>query len=415
MAGPPVTPAGAAAPEGTSPRGALSHLTVLDIGHHVAGPYCAKLLAGFGARVIKVERPGTGDPMRAVGPFHGDAPGRETSIPFLWLNTGKEGVTLNLKHDEGRRLFRELVQRADVVVENFSPRVMPGLGLDFEALRARHPRLIMTSISNFGQSGPWRDHAAAEITEYALGGSMAVTGDPDRPPLAAGPRVTQYTAALSAYVATLMAVFQRGASGRGQHVDVSIQESALDAIEINLVEYLHEGKVATRTGDEHPLVPWKLYPCADGYAAVIGGPVRRWLRAAPLFEEPRLLEPRYAHMRDRLRHRAEVDALLTPWLKRQTRRDVYHAGQSRGLAFGYVATLAEVMASPQHAARGYFEPTDHPEVGRHAYCGALFRPARTPWRPGRAPLLGEHTAAVYREVLGLGPEDLARLAREGVV
>jgi CoA:oxalate CoA-transferase len=394
---------------------ALGHLTVIDLTHYVAGPYCTKLMAGFGSEVIKIERPHTGDKIRHVGPFFQDKPGLETSIPFLWLNTAKKSITLNLKSETGRDIFLELVQSADVVVENFSPRVMPGLGLDYETLRSINPRLVMTSISNFGQTGPYRDYKAEEIVEYALSGLMYMTGDPDKPPLCAGPVLTQYNAGMHAYIATLMAIYQRSMSSKGQYVDLSIQECALDNIEVSLVEYLHEGRSAKRTGDEHPLVPWKLYPCKDGYVAVIGGPVRHWLRGASLFEEPKLLDKKYQHMADRIKYRQEVEALIQPWLNRNKKKDIYHAGQSQRLAFGYLANLAEVLESPQHRARGYFIEIDHPVVGKHKHCGAPFRPSETPWQSLRAPCLGEHNGDIYGRRLGYAPGDIERWRKEGVI
>jgi crotonobetainyl-CoA:carnitine CoA-transferase CaiB-like acyl-CoA transferase len=398
----------------TAPQ-ALAHVRVVDLTHHVAGPYCTMMMAGFGAEVIKVERPGVGDAVRHIGPFFGPGPDPEASIPFLWLNAGKKCVTLNLKDRRGRTLLEDLVRRADVVVESFSPGVMSRLGLDYETLRAIRPGLVMTSISNFGRTGPYRDFKAEENVASALAGLMRLTGDPDKAPLQPGPALAQYTAGMHAYIATLMAVYQAGATGSGQHADVSIQESALENIEIALMEHLRLGRVAARRGDEHVLVPWQLHPCRDGYAAVIGGPVRHWLRAAVLFEEPRLLEEPLRHMAGRMARREEVRGLIQPWLERHDKRDVYHAGQARRLAFGYLAALDEVLDAPQHRARDFFVEVEHPVVGRYRSCGPPFRPSETPWRSQRAPLLGEHNEPIYHELLGRGRDELAALGREGVI
>jgi crotonobetainyl-CoA:carnitine CoA-transferase CaiB-like acyl-CoA transferase len=392
---------------------ALSHLRILDLTHYVAGPYCTKLFSGFGADVLKVERVGMGDPLRSVGPFFEQKANLETSIPFLWLNTGKKSITLNLKDKHGREILKRLIERVDALVENFSPRVMPSLGLDYETLREINPRLVMTSISNFGQSGPYRNYRAQEIVEYALSGLMYLTGDPAKAPLASGPSMAQYTAGLSAYIATLMALFQRAARGTGQHVDVSIQEACLDNIEIAMAEYLHRGIIAKRRKDRHALVPWELYPCQDGYAAIIGGPVRHWLPAVDLFEEPRLAEQRYAHMADRIARRDEVETLLQRWVGQRKKKDIYRAGQARRLAFGYLASPGDVLESPQHRARGYFVDVDHPVVGRHSCCGAPFQMGETPWRSMRAPLLGEHNEDVYSDTLT--QDAIERLKSEGVI
>lgn len=394
----------------------LSHLRVLDLTHHRAGPYCTRLLAGFGARVQKVERPRTGDALRQSGPFLGDTPGLERSIPFHWLNGGKESLTLDLKSARGRELILELVRHADIVVENFAPRVLPGLGLGFEALRQANSRLIMVSISNFGQDGPYRDFKADENVIYAMSGGMVATGDPDKPPLASGPAITQYTAGLHAYIAVLMALMRADAASGAEHIDVSLQESALENVEIHLAECAHDGKVAKRSGDEHPLVPWRSYRCRDGYAAIVGGPLRHWPAASrALFGDSPLAEAPLAHVADRIARRRDVEALLRPWLECHDKRDIYHRGQAAGLAFGYLATLADVLSSPQHAARGFIgETTEHPEVGRLRSCLAPFRADGWEWRTGRAPMLGEHTRPVLRE-FGTSAREINRLERDGVI
>jgi crotonobetainyl-CoA:carnitine CoA-transferase CaiB-like acyl-CoA transferase len=292
---------------------------------------------------------------------------------------------------------------------------MAGFGLSFDVVHDINPRLVMTSISNFGQTGPYKDYQAEEIVEYAMSGLMQLTGRPDRPPLCSGPAMTQYTAGIQAYIATLLAIWRRAATGVGQYVDVSIQESALDNIEVVLTEYLHAGKIANRTGDEHPLVPWKLYPCKDGYAAIIGGPIRHWLSAAGLFEEPRLLETRLQHIGGRMKNREEVGQCLEPWLARHGKREIYEAGQRRQLAFGYLADAQDVMQSLQHDARGFFVDIDHPVTGSQRYCGAPFRSSATAWRSERAPLLGEHTEVLLTGGLGYTHEDLVCLRAQEII
>jgi CoA:oxalate CoA-transferase len=393
---------------------ALSHLTVVDLTHHIAGPYCTKLLAGFGANVVKVERPVTGDPLRSRGPFFRDEEGPERSIPFLWLNTGKRSVTLNLKHSDGREILLDLVRRANIVVENFSPRVLPSLKLDFEALRKVNPSLVMTSISNFGQTGPNRNLKASEHVAQALSGVMSLTGDPDKAPLRAGPALAQYTAGAAAYIATLVGLYRRMASGEPQHQDVSIQEATLDNIEVALVEQLHLGRTARRSADKHALVPWGGFPARDGFAVIVGGPIRHWLKAADLFEEPRVFEPRFRHVAGRMAHREEFEALIAPWVARHRKEQIYHAGQARKLAFGHIASVEQAMASRQHAARSFFEDVEHPIVGTHAYCGGPFRADDCLWRQTAAPLVGEHNRHILCGMLGRSEEDLERLRREGV-
>jgi crotonobetainyl-CoA:carnitine CoA-transferase CaiB-like acyl-CoA transferase len=395
----------------------LSQLNILDLTHVRAGPFCTRLFAGFGARVIKIERPGVGDRLRRSGPFVDGVAGAERSIPFLWLNAAKDSVTLDLKSPRGCELLLELARRSHLLIENFAPGVMARLGLDAVRLREVNPRLVVVSISNFGQDGPYRDFKADESVLYAMSGGMIATGDPDKPPLASGPAITQYTAGLHAYIAALAALGRVGRGGDAEHVDVSIQESALENVEIHLSEYAQDGKVARRNGDQHPLVPWRAYPCRDGYAAVIGAPMRRWPEAARrLFgEESPLAAPEMAHAGARIARRADVESLVRDWLRSRDKQDVYRDGQAAGLAFGFVAGLAEVLASPQHAARGFIGEFDaHPLLGRLAGCTAPFRGRGWTWRMGRAPLLGEHTDAVLSE-LGLPAQEASRLAAAGVV
>ncbi|MCG2811452.1 MAG: CoA transferase [Candidatus Aminicenantes bacterium] len=376
---------------------ALSHIRVIDLTEGIAGPYCTKLLSGYGAEVIKIEDPKTGDMMRGGGPFFKNGEGLETSIPFLWLNTGKKSVTLDLKTEKGPEILKQLVKDADVLMESFSPGVMSGLGLGYEVFREINPRLIMTSISNFGQTGPYKDYQAEEIELNALSGGMYVTGDPEKAPLASGPALYQYTAGQHAFVATLMAVYRRGLDGEGQHVDVSIQESGLEHIEITLSYCLQQGKNARRGG--HLFVPWDAYECRDGYAVVIAMPYRHWHRAAEVFSDHRLFAKKYDHILDRMKHRREYEEILRPCVKALGKKYLFYQGQSRGLAFAYVAGLDEVLESPQHKDRIFFEEMDHPAVGRHKYCGAPFRMSETPWQSARAPLLGEHNQDVFGEGL----------------
>ncbi|MEW6218669.1 MAG: CoA transferase [Thermodesulfobacteriota bacterium] len=392
---------------------ALAGLKVVDLSEFRAGPYCTKLLAGFGAQVIKIERPGTGDPLRQQGPFAGDRPDPEHSIPYLWLGTGKLSLALDLTDPRGQALARRLCTTwADVVVESFAPGVLDRLGLGCQALRAESPGLVWTSITGFGQTGPYRDYQAEEMTFYALSGQMNATGDPDREPLAPGTAINQYTAGLHAYIGTLLALRHREKTGLGQQVDIAILEGGIDHIEIAVANWLHEGVASRRS--KHLMVPWRDYPCQDGLATVICAPFRNWLKGAQLFEAPELLAPRFHHVRGRHLAREEVEALIAPWLATKTRQEIFQAGQARGLAFGYVASLPEVLALPQLAARGFLTPTPDGRGGIPPYAGAPFVLSATPWQQGRAPFLGEHTRPVLAGILGLTAAEIEALVAAGV-
>ena len=370
-------------------------------------------MAGFGANVIKVERPKTGDNLRGIGPFFKNEQGVERSIPFLWLNTGKKSITLDIKSEKGKEIFKRLVKDADVLIENFSPRVMPGLGLNYEILRGINPRLIMASISNFGQTGPYKDYKADEIEAQAVSGIMYMTGDTGKPPLASGSAICQYSAGLHAYTATLLALFQRGTTGQGQYIDIPIMECGLEHIELTLSNFLHLGKNAKRS--THIMAPWDLYPCQDGYAVVIAAPVRHWLKGAKIFQEPRLFEDKYKYANGRVQCRKEVESLIKPWLSTQKKKDIFRAGQEHKLAFGYLANFHEVLESPQHQSRQFFVEVDHPVVGKHKYCGSPFKMSKTPWEDIRSPLLGEHNHMVYSEFLGYSRDEIQNLQKEGIL
>ncbi len=313
--------------------GALSHLRVLELASGVAAPYCGKLFATYGAEVIKIESPSGGDPCRSCGPFAGQ-PGPETSIPFLWLNTAKKSVSVDLQTTAGREMVRQLALTADVVIDNHPPGTLDGTGLSYDELAADRPEIVVVSVTPFGQDGPYRDFLGDEIVAYATGGGMHLTGDPDREPLVGGFHVAHCSAGMAAYIGALAAVFGRQQSGRGRHVDVSLQEAMLDNIEIALVEHLHLGHDPKRKGDCHTLVPWELFPCRDGWAAIVGGPIRKWLGAVDIFEEPRLKEPRFRHVGGRIKHRAEFEELIRPWLESRDRAEILAAGRRHGLAFG---------------------------------------------------------------------------------
>ncbi|MBI4498173.1 MAG: CoA transferase [Chloroflexi bacterium] len=399
------------------PSGALEGLVVVDFSHYLAGPYCTRLLAALGAEVIKIEKPGTGDGARRLGPFPNDVPHPERSGVFLYLNANKKSITLDLKTAVGVKIAKELIASADIVVENFRPGVMDRLGLGYETLRAINPRVVMASISNFGQTGPYRDLQATEIVEYALAGLLYITGEPTREPLKAGGSLAQYIAGQTAMIGIMMALFDADQSGQGQQVDVSIMEAASDHIESSLAAIGYGGAPSKRAGLRHQSHPWHPYPCRDGWAAIIAGPPRNWPRIAELTGEPRLADPKYAtpFQRQQPQARDEIDALLLPWLLEHDKQEIYHQGQAMGFAFGYVATTEDLFKSPQLRARDFFVEIDHPATGPLMYPGAPYQMSESTWRWDHAPLLGEHNEEVLCGRLGYTREDLTRLRQAGTV
>jgi len=393
---------------------ALSDLIVIDLTHRIAGPFCTQLLAGLGAEVIKIEKPGEGDAAREMGPFpEGDADPDKSAL-FLYLNTGKKGITLNLKHPAGVKIFKELVEKADVLVENFSPRVMPSLGLSYETLQEINPRLIMTSISNFGQTGPYRDYKSEDIVAAAMGGMLYITGDQDREPLRQGGFQAQYQGGLNGFVGTLTALFYRDMTGEGQQVDISLMEVMASILEQTIIAYSYSGEITKRSGNQGGLHPWGLYPCKDGYVAVVANPTQ-WPRIAKLMENLQLEDPKYETMAARQDYREEIDQLMLPWLRERTMEQIYHTAQAWRLPFGYVATSADLMKSPQLKAREFFQTINHPKTGSILYPGAPFKMTETGWQMTPAPLLGQHNEEIYHGKLGYSKGDLLNMKQIGVI
>ena len=401
---------------------ALSDVKVLDLTRFIAGPYCTKLLADYGADVIKIEKPGEGDPTRRMGPFLGDDPHPDKSGLFLHLNTSKRGITLNLKSEIGKKIFRELVKGVDILVENFSPRVMPGLGLEYEALETFNPRLVMTSISNFGQSGPYRDFKASELILYGMGGAMNETGTLDRYPLKKGGTVIQHQAGTISAVATIVALFASRAQGAGQHVDVSIFESQMGTIDrrmSHLITYQYNRETSYRPDPEQepPGFPVGVFPCKDGFFHIAGGfvfwpRICQMIDRSDLADDPGFCTPEGQREPENLER---FSVIWYPWIAEHTKLEIIEAGQAAGVLCGPVNTSEDLVKDPHWSARGFWAEIDHPVTGKLTYPGAPFKMKDTPWQVSRpAPLLGQHNEEIYSE-LGYTGEDLTKLRGMGVI
>lgn len=392
---------------------ALSGVRVLDLTHYVAGPYCTKILADYGADVVKVERPSLGDRARGMGPFPDDKPHAESSGLFLYLNTNKKSITLNLKSLAGVGILKELVKQVNVVVENFSPRVMPGLGLDYETLKRINPSLVMVSISNFGQTGPYRDCRATDLTIWGLSGILYELGEPDREPLKMGSNVAEYVAGLYGALAALSALYYRDETGVGQHVDVSMLEAFHTMQPSMTLVFSMAGFVRKRAGIHFP---WGILACQDGYVGFYLPTQTHWESLCTLLDMPELRDkPEYETPMMREERRDEVTAIIVSWLQGKRMEDVFHAAQELRLPLTLVPNAEQIFDMPQHKDRGYFVDIDHPVVGKLTYPGAPFKLGETPWQARQAPLLGEHNKEVYCTRLGYSEKQLAKLGEEGVI
>ena len=401
---------------------ALADITVLDLTHHIAGPYCTKLLATYGAEVIKIERPGSGDQARQAGPFPNDTPHAEKSGLFLHLNTNKQSVTINLQHPRGQELIRELVRQVDVVVENFSPRVLPALGLGYADLAALNPRLVMTSISNFGQTGPYRDWKAQDIVIYAMGGAMNITGLPEREPLRLALNIMAYQGGTMAATATMTGVLAAQWQEIGQHIDLSLFEAHAGSIDrrmTGLIGYQYTGEPGYREDAIGiGIYPSGVLPCKDGHVQTLVFPAM-WERLLAAMDMPELNDdPRFADPYDRLdqENRPQFMVIFQEWLNRNTRYEAMAKMQAQRVPLMAMNPPSAVLEDPHFRERGYFVECDHPEAGPLPYTGAPFRLTAAPATPlQRAPLLGEHTDAVLQQRLGLSTQELSTLRQHGVI
>lgn len=384
----------------------LSDLKVLDLGEFVSGPYGTKLLADLGAEVLKVENPRGGDSARRWGPFPDGIPHPEKSGLFLYLNTNKKGITLDWRTDSGFRLLQQLARRADILVENLGPGV-----LDYEAVKAVNPSIIVISISCFGQEGPYRDFKGSDIVTQALGGVMNLTGLPDREPLKIPGPQAEYLAGLNAVVAVMAALYSRKESGQGQWIEVTAIECLASILEGALTSFAYDSSLRRRDGPRHPTAyPSTILPCRDGYVHVDAS--GDWETFARFMGMPELLRFKPEELRERA---DELDSLLLPRLAEKSRAGWFHEAQLWRLPFAMVMGINELPSDPQFQARRFFIEIDHPATGPLIYPGTPFKRSRTQQQSRRAPLLGEHNTEIYGGVLGYTAQELARLRGMGVI
>ncbi|HEV8573070.1 MAG TPA: CoA transferase [Dehalococcoidia bacterium] len=392
----------------------LSDLRVLDLSDGVAGVYCTKLFAGYGAEVITLEPP-SGHPLRRHGLFTGGRPHRETGAPWLYLATNKRSVTLDITTRTGQRLFRRMVEEANVVVESFPPGHLDALGLGFEALRGIKRRIVLVSISPFGQTGPRAQWKATNLTSFASGGQMSLTGDPEREPLVAGGCQAEYQAGLQAFAAAAVAAYNADSLEVPQHVDISAQECMASALELYLPWWAYlKRDISQRRGNVLSAMVG-VFPAEAGHIGIHIMP-RNWPAFANAIGRPDLMEDeRFKDNHSRLQHNDELEAIVYEWAGRQDAKQAYKAAGAAGVPIASVNTIRELLESEQLRARNYLQQIEHPIAGEQTHPGPPFRMSAVDWRPGRAPLLGEHNKELYCEEMGFSVQDLSRLNAAGVV
>ncbi|MHA6162717.1 CaiB/BaiF CoA transferase family protein [Pseudomonas sichuanensis] len=405
--------------------GALSHLRVLDLSRVLAGPWSGQILADLGADVIKVERPGSGDDTRAWGPpFLKDSRGENTSEAAYYLsaNRNKRSVTIDFTQPEGQRLVRELAAKSDIVIENFKVGGLAAYGLDYQSLKAINPKLIYCSITGFGQTGPYAKRAGYDFMIQGLGGLMSLTGRPEGEegagPMKVGVALTDILTGLYSTVAILAALAHRDQAGVGQHIDMALLDVQVACLANQAMNYLTTGNAPRRLGNAHPnIVPYQDFPTADGNFILTVGNDGQFRKFAEVAGRPQWADdPRFATNKQRVANRAELIPLIRQATVFKTTAEWVSELEKAGVPCGPINDLAQMFQDPQVLARGLAVNIPHPLAGNVPQVASPIRLSETPVEYRQAPpLLGEHTEAVLRDVLGLDAMAVHELRTAGVL
>lgn len=389
---------------------ALSGIRVIDMTHNQAGPACAQILAFLGADVIKLEEPKAGDVARAQN---------NDELFFLVFNANKRSLTMNLKTEEGKDLFRRLMEKSDVLIENFGPGALDRMGLGWKTLETINPRLIYATIKGFGTYGPNAHFKAYEPIAQAMGGAMCVTGFADGPPTYNWPAIGDSGTGMHMAIAILAAINQRHATGKGQHVEVAMQEAVLNLIRISLREHQRNG-VPVRTGNQlGKNVPGTTFQCAPGgpndYVYIYAQP-QMWPALCKAMGRPELeTNPLFKTNSDRWENRAALDAIITEWTMQRSKFDVMKVMGDAGVPCGACQDTGEVLADPHLIERGMIVEMEYPPRGTFQTVGLPMKLSASPPDYTRPPMLGEHTESVLGELLGISKDEVRKLKEKGAV
>jgi formyl-CoA transferase/CoA:oxalate CoA-transferase len=392
----------------------LEDVTILDLTHALAGPFCSTMLADFGARVIKVEPPGHGDIARGWG---APLPGGETAY-FVSLHRGKRGVVIDLKKPEGKELYFRLVEKSDVVLENYRVDALKRLGLDYEAARKRNPAIIYASVSGFGQDGPYRERAALDLILQAESGMISVTGEPGTTGTRAGVSIADMTAGLYCAYAVMLALRVKEKTGEGQQIDISMMEGQLALLGTAIANYFADGQIPRPLGTAYNVVvPYQTFHTKTRDLALAIAGEKLWRKFCPVMGCPELLDdPRYRNTVERSRHRDVLIPRLQEIFLTKTYEEWEELLLANDIPVGAINDIAQVVEHPQVKARRSFLDVDHPSVGNVRVVRSPVRLSKTPARkPTASPVHGQHTADVLHEVLGLSADEIAKLESAGVV
>jgi formyl-CoA transferase len=395
---------------------ALAGVKVLDLTQFEAGPSCTEMLAWLGADVIKVEAPKMGEQGRWLLT---EKQGVDSHY-FLLLNANKRSITLNLKSAEGREIFRELVKKADILSENYSLGTLEGLGLGYETLRDLNPRLIYLTIKGFGTSGPYSSYKSFDMIAQASGGAMTLTGFPGTPPLKPGPTIGDTGTGMHAAVGVLAAYIQRQRTGKGQKVELAMQEAVLNFCRVPMMATYVTQKPVPRTGNRLPGILGDIFPCAPGgdddYVFVLCTTPEMWKSLCEAIGRPELVDDeRFINARARAHNLEPLAAIVGEWTRQRTKHDVMRILGEAGVPCGKVLDSVELLNDPHLKERGMVVTVNHPVRGAFTMPGCPVRLEDSPVEVRAAPLLGQHNGEVYGEWLGLTAADLERLRTDGVL
>lgn len=395
---------------------ALDGLRVLDLSHGVAGPFAARLLGDLGAEVIKVEEPGSGDFARRLEPIVPSAPEPEQSLLFQYLNWNKRGITLDLRKGAAHSVLQKLVENSDVIIEAFRPGTLEEWGLGYEQFERWNPNIVLTSVTNFGQTGPYAHYRASDLVLHAMSGIMQISGRVDREPLKHGLRQTLFCAGLNAAYASLAAkVAVDGSDGPGEHVDLSIHECLVSELVLNAPYYSLLGGIQGRRAVVQDPFQGEPIQTKKGFASLQAGGGMPFSDFAPLLGIPELAD-RFANPRDRTTGAEELRALLEEALADREAIEVFLSAAQKRLLAGFVQTADDLLACPHLEAREFWAEIDHPATGPHRFPGEIIKLSRTPIAlRRRSPLLGEHTQEVLTIDLGLPSSEVAALRADAVI
>lgn len=392
---------------------ALENVTVLDLTRVLAGPYTGMVLADFGANVIKIESPGTGDDSRAFGPFV-----KNESTYFMSLNRGKKSITLNLKKPEAQEVFKELVKQADVVLENYRTGTMEKFGLGYEELKKINPKIIYSACTGFGHTGPYAFDPAYDVIVQGMGGIMSITGQADGEPTRVGASVGDITAGLFSAIGVMTALFVRETTGLGQKVDVGMLDCQVAILENAIARYVNSGVVPKPIGNRHPsITPFESFKAKDGYVIIAIGNDTLWQKFCTLVgHDDWAADERFTTNPKRTEHQPLLKEMITPVFTTKTVDEWIQLLKEAGIPVGPINTVDRVLQDPQILAREMLVETDHPVAGKIKMAGVPIKLSETPGKvEAPAPTLGQHTEEILAQMLNYDSAKIEALRSAGAL